>query len=67
MIRLIQYLACNCLINLSYTDTFTNICKFLLGILKMTPKAAIFIYIRAQAFEERAGNNNKVTIVNNER
>ena len=33
----------------------------------MTLKAAIFIYIRAHAFEERAGNNNEVTIVNNER
>ena len=33
----------------------------------MTLKAAIFIYIRAHAFEERAGNNNEVTIVYNER
>ena len=33
----------------------------------MTPKANIFIYIRVQAFEERAGNNNEVTIVNNDR
>ena len=29
----------------------------------MTFKAAIFIYIRAQAFGERAGNNNELSSV----